>query len=80
MLSASKTSAWGAGAKGRNLVIIAALVGLTPLFEGQDRVYAYAIGVLVGTVVQFVLRGRGCAAGGAFSLALDWRNPHCARS
>ena len=60
-----------------NLVIIAALVGLTPLFEGQERVYAYAIGVLVGTVVQFVLplpwlRGRG----GHFSLALDWRNPH----
>jgi putative peptidoglycan lipid II flippase len=63
-----------------NLVIIAALVGLTPLFEGQDRVYAYAIGVLVGTVVQFLLpipwlRGRG----GHFSLALDWRNEHVRR-
>jgi putative peptidoglycan lipid II flippase len=63
-----------------NLVIIAALVGLTPLFEGQDRVYAYAIGVLVGTVVQFLLpipwlRGRG----GRFSIALDWRNEHVRR-
>jgi putative peptidoglycan lipid II flippase len=63
-----------------NLVIIAALVGLTPLFEGQDRVYAYAIGVLVGTVVQFLLpipwlRGRG----GHFSIALDWRNEHVRR-
>jgi len=63
-----------------NLVIIAALVGLTPLFEGQDRVYAYAIGVLVGTLVQFLLpvpwlRGRG----GRFSIALDWRNEHVRR-
>jgi putative peptidoglycan lipid II flippase len=63
-----------------NLVIIAALVGLTPLFEGDDRVYAYAIGVLVGTVVQFLLpipwlRGRG----GHFSIALDWRNEHVRR-
>ncbi len=60
-----------------NLVIIAALVGLTPLFDGQERVYAYAIGVLIGTAVQFLLplpwlRGRG----GHFSVALDWRNPH----
>jgi putative peptidoglycan lipid II flippase len=63
-----------------NLVIVAALVVLTPLFEGQDRVYAYAIGVLVGTVVQFLLpipwlRGRG----GHFSFALDWRNEHVRR-
>jgi len=63
-----------------NLVIIAALVGMTPLFEGQDRVYAYAIGVLVGTIVQFLLpipwlRGRG----GRFSIALDWRNEHVRR-
>ncbi len=63
-----------------NVVIIAALVGLTPLFEGQDRIYAYAIGVLVGTLVQFLLpipwlRGRG----GHFSIALDWRNEHVRR-
>ena len=36
-----------------NLVIIAALVVLKPLFEGPNEVYAYAIGVLRGTVVQF---------------------------
>lgn len=63
-----------------NLVIIAALVVLTPMFEGQDRVYAYAIGVLVGTIVQFLLpipwlRGRG----GHFTLTLDWRNEHVKR-
>ncbi|HWT22112.1 MAG TPA: murein biosynthesis integral membrane protein MurJ [Solirubrobacteraceae bacterium] len=38
-----------------NLVIIAALVGLTPLFEGPDRLYAYAIGVLAGTAVQLAM-------------------------
>ncbi len=36
-----------------NLVIISALIGLTPLFEGDERIYAYAIGVLLGTAVQF---------------------------
>jgi putative peptidoglycan lipid II flippase len=38
-----------------NLVIIAALVTLTPQFEGDDRIYAYAIGVLAGTVCQFAM-------------------------
>jgi len=38
-----------------NAVIIAALVGLTPLFEGDDRIYAYAIGVLAGTICQFAI-------------------------
>jgi putative peptidoglycan lipid II flippase len=59
-----------------NLLIIASLVGLTPLLHGDDRIYAYAIGVLVGTIVQFLLplpwlRGRG----GRFTLNVDWRNP-----
>jgi putative peptidoglycan lipid II flippase len=38
-----------------NLAIIAGLVALTPLFEGPDRLYAYAIGVLAGTVVQLAM-------------------------
>jgi putative peptidoglycan lipid II flippase len=38
-----------------NLVIIAALVGLRPLFDGPDQLYAYAIGVLAGTLVQFAM-------------------------
>ena len=33
-----------------NVVIIAVLVLLEPAFHGNDRIYAYAIGVLVGTV------------------------------
>ena len=60
-----------------NLVIIAALVGLTPVFPEEDEIYAYAIGILAGTLVQLVLpmpwlRGRG----GRFTLSLDWRGPH----
>ncbi len=38
-----------------NLAIIATLVVLTPQFHGDDRIYAYAIGVLIGTVVQLLL-------------------------
>jgi putative peptidoglycan lipid II flippase len=38
-----------------NLVIIAGMVGLTPLFEGPDQLYAYAIGVVAGTLVQLVM-------------------------
>jgi putative peptidoglycan lipid II flippase len=38
-----------------NLVIIAALVGLTPLLEGDDKIYAYAIGVVAGTACQLAM-------------------------
>ena len=63
-----------------NLVIIGALVGLTPAFPEEDQIYAYAIGVLAGTIVQFLLplpwlRGRG----GCFTLTLDWRNERVRR-
>ena len=38
-----------------DLVIILTLVFLTPAFEGQNRIYAYAIGVLLGTIVQLLM-------------------------
>ena len=38
-----------------NVVIIAVLVLLEPAFHGNNRIYAYAIGVLVGTVVQLAI-------------------------
>lgn len=38
-----------------NLTIIAVLVGLTPAFPSEDQIYAYAIGVLAGTVVQLAI-------------------------
>ena len=38
-----------------NVAIILVLVGLAPAFPEQDQIYAYAIGVLVGTVVQLAM-------------------------
>ena len=38
-----------------NIVIIGGMVGLAPLFEGDDRLYAYAIGVVAGTLVQLLM-------------------------
>ena len=63
-----------------NLVIIAALVGLVPLLPEDDEIYAYAIGIVAGTVVQFLLplpwlRGRG----GRLTLTLDWRDERVRR-
>jgi putative peptidoglycan lipid II flippase len=63
-----------------NAVIIAALVGLVPALPDDKEIYAYAIGVLVGTAVQFLLplpwlRGRG----GHFTFHLDWRDERVRR-
>ncbi len=38
-----------------NLVIIAGMVGLAPLFHGPNKLYAYAIGVVAGTLVQLLM-------------------------
>jgi putative peptidoglycan lipid II flippase len=38
-----------------NVAIIAVLIGLAPAFPAEDQIYAYAIGVLVGTVVQLAM-------------------------
>jgi putative peptidoglycan lipid II flippase len=63
-----------------NLVIIAALVGLVPVLPEDDEIYAYAIGILAGTVVQFLLplpwlRGRG----GRLTFRIDWRDERVRR-
>src|SRR5215207_5604896 len=63
-----------------NLVIIVSLVGLVPVLPDGDEIYAYAIGILVGTVIQFLLplpwlRGRG----GGLTFRLDWRDPRVLR-
>jgi putative peptidoglycan lipid II flippase len=63
-----------------NIVIIGALVALTPMFEGPDRLYAYAIGVVAGTIVQFLmaippLRKRGIP----ITINFDWRSERVGR-
>src|SRR5918998_1506890 len=63
-----------------NLVIIAALVGLVGPLPEDDEIYAYAIGILAGTVIQFLLplpwlRGRG----GSLTFRIDWRDERVRR-
>ena len=59
-----------------NVVIIGSLVALKPLFEGDEEIYAYAIGVLLGTIVQLLMvipvLGR---IDFRLSMHLDWRDP-----
>jgi putative peptidoglycan lipid II flippase len=38
-----------------NVAIITVLVGLAPAFPEDDEIYAYAIGVVVGTVIQLAM-------------------------
>ena len=59
-----------------NLVIIALMVVLRPHFHGSDQIYAYAIGVLIATVVQLLM---AFAALGRIDFRLqmhiDWSDP-----
>jgi putative peptidoglycan lipid II flippase len=59
-----------------NLTIILVLVVLEPLFHGQDRIYAYAIGILVGTLVQLLIPTWDLRhTPFHFTFSLDWRHP-----
>jgi putative peptidoglycan lipid II flippase len=59
-----------------NFVIIVVLIGLRGHFHGQDQLYAYAIGVLAGTVVQLAMAGYALRRiDFRFELAFDWRDP-----
>jgi len=63
-----------------NLTIIAVTVFLAPAFHGQNRIYAYAIGILAGTLVQlmipvFDLRNTPFK----FEWSFEWRNPDVRR-
>lgn len=59
-----------------NLTIILVLVVLEPMFEGRDRIYAYAIAILVGTAVQLLIPAWDLRhTPFRFSLSFDWRHP-----
>jgi len=63
-----------------NVVIIALLIVLRPLFEGGDQLYAYAIAVLVATLVQLAMAlpvlGR---IDFRLAVAFDWRDERVRR-
>ena len=59
-----------------NLAIILVLVVLEPMFEGQDRIYAYAIGILAGTLVQLLIPAWDLRhTPYRFRFSFDWRHP-----
>jgi len=63
-----------------NLTIILVLVVLEPMFHGQDRIYAYAIGILVGTLVQLLIPAWDLRhTPYRVSFSFDWRNPKVRR-
>lgn len=59
-----------------NLTIILVLVVLEPRFHGQDKIYAYAIAILVGTLVQLLIPAWDLRhTPFHFSWSFDWRHP-----
>jgi putative peptidoglycan lipid II flippase len=59
-----------------NLTIILVLVAIEPMFEGQDRIYAYAIAILAGTLVQLLIPVWDLRhTPFRFRLSFDWRHP-----
>jgi putative peptidoglycan lipid II flippase len=59
-----------------NLTIIVVLVVLEPMFHGQNKIYAYAIGILVGTAVQLAIPAWDLRnTPFRFRLSFDWRHP-----
>lgn len=63
-----------------NVVILVFLVGARPFFDGDGELYAYAIGILAGTVVQLgmavpVLHRLGFRP----EVSFDWRDPRVAQ-
>jgi putative peptidoglycan lipid II flippase len=59
-----------------NLTIILVLVLVEPMLSGQDRIYAYAIGILVGTAVQLLIPAWDLRhTPFKFNWSFEWRNP-----
>jgi putative peptidoglycan lipid II flippase len=59
-----------------NLTIILVLVVLEPRFHGQNKIYAYAIAILVGTLVQLLIPAWDLRhTPFHFTWSFDWRHP-----
>lgn len=59
-----------------NIVILVGLIGVTPFLHGDRRIYGYAVGILVGTVVQLLYLLPGLRGKGPFPLSLGFSNRH----
>jgi putative peptidoglycan lipid II flippase len=59
-----------------NVTIIFVLVVLEPLFPQKDKIYAYAIGILIGTAVQLAIPAWDLRhTPFHFTWSFEWRNP-----
>jgi putative peptidoglycan lipid II flippase len=59
-----------------NVTIILVLVVLEPLFSEKNRIYAYAIGILIGTAVQLAIPAWDLRnTPFHFTWSFEWRNP-----
>ena len=63
-----------------NLAIITTLIVLTPYFAEDKQIYAYAIGVLIGTVVQLLIPTWDLRhTPFRFTIKVDFKDPHVRR-
>jgi putative peptidoglycan lipid II flippase len=63
-----------------NLVIMAFLAGAQPFFDGDAELYAYAVGILVGTLVQLLMSLPMLRrVGFHFAWSFDWRDSRVAQ-
>jgi putative peptidoglycan lipid II flippase len=59
-----------------NIVIIVLLVVLAPHFHGEDKIYAFAIGILVATLVQLAMAfGALGRIDFRLRIRIDWHDP-----
>ncbi|MBN9623379.1 MAG: murein biosynthesis integral membrane protein MurJ [Actinobacteria bacterium] len=59
-----------------NVTIILVLVVLEPMFSEKNRIYAYAIGILIGTAVQLAIPAWDLRnTPFHFTWSFEWRNP-----
>lgn len=58
-----------------NIVIMVFMVALHPVFDGAEELYAYGIGILVGTIVQFLMAIPAIRrVGFKFTGPINWRD------
>jgi putative peptidoglycan lipid II flippase len=58
-----------------NVIIIVALVVVTPLVPEDDRITVYAVGILVGTLAQLLYMVPAFRREGPFPISFNWRSP-----